>query len=103
MNKWEIWNAYVSYEEDDNIRKERPVLIYNYISDDNIIAVKLTSHDARNERECEIRRWKEAGLDKETVIRTDKILRLRKSNFISKRGKLQTVDIFRFQKAFTKY
>ena len=103
IERWEIWNAYVEYEEDSNIRKERPVLIYNPISDDNIIAFKLTTHEIRNDRECEIRKWQEAGLKKETVIRIDKVLRLTKNNLISKIGKLQIVDIFRFEKSRTKY
>ena len=103
MEKWEIWNAYVAYEEDGNITKERPVLIYNVVSDDNIIVYKMTSHDARSDRECEVRKWAEAGLDKKTVIRTDKILRLTKRHFTSKRGKLQSIDIFRFERCRTKY
>ncbi len=103
MEKWEIWDAIVAYEEDDNVSKIRSVLVYEVKDDNNIIAFKMTSHEKRNARECEARKWKEAGLDKETVIRTDKVLRLKKTNFKNKRGKLQFVDIFRFDSCRTKY
>ena len=103
MEKWEIWDAIVAYEEDGNQTEIIPVLVYEVKDDNNIIAFKMTSHEKRNDRECEVRKWKEAGLDKETVIRTDKVLRLKKANFQNKRGKLQFVDIFRFDSCRTNY
>ena len=89
---WEIWWAYVEFEEGDG-GKERPVLVL----EDNtyyVLALMVTSHDARNVYgEYEITKWQSAGLKKPSTIRTTRRLMLEETDLINKMGDLQPFDI----------
>ena len=96
--RWEIWDAEVYFEDNPTQAKKRPVLVVGkeqYF----IIALKITSHDPREEYFGEhiIVKWKEAGLTKESVVRCTKKVKLKKEAFISLRGKLQGGDIIMVQ------
>lgn len=89
---WEIWRAYVTYEEGDG-GKERPVLI---LEDGTVyvLALMITSHDARHVYgEYEITKWQSAGLTKPSTIRTTRRLELSETDLICKIGDLQPFDI----------
>lgn len=103
-NRWEIWKANVRFEE-KNGSKPRPVLIL----DEKrmiVVALKMTSHGPRYKKlegEYEVFRWKEAGLEKPTVIQCSKLLQLQHSDMIDfQYGKLTAVDIVGLQ-AILKY
>jgi len=74
-NSWDIWLARIDYEEIEG-SKIRPILIIDkkaYM----ILSLKMTSHGPRNNAgEYQIKHWKEAGLNKPTVIRVSKRLTL---------------------------
>lgn len=72
MNKFDIYWADFDYEENDGQSKRRPVLLLDV---DIILPVaKITSKETRTNKDYIIKNWKDAGLDKESVIRFDKIM-----------------------------
>lgn len=98
-NKWEIWLAQVKFEDNPSVIKRRPVLIISP-SVSCIISLKITGHAPRATYEGEylIKKWREAGLDKESTIRVSKKLRLINTDFVHKIGRLQPIDIIEIQK-----
>ncbi len=86
---WDVWLADVHFEE-INQSKKRPVLILN---DSTVVvyALKMTSHDVRT-GEYPLKRWKEAGLDRPTVVRIGKKLQLSSKDMIRKFGQIHPVD-----------
>ena len=86
MERYEIWQARVKFEESDEI-KERPVLIWN--KQVFLIAYKMTGTDRGDgQDEYRIRYWKEAGLSKPTSIRLRKVLRLTEDDLLYQIGTL---------------
>lgn len=98
-NIWEIWLANVKFEDDITRVKKRPVLV---ISPEVscIISLKITGHAPRSEFEGEyrIKKWSEAGLDKESTVRVSKRLLLIQTDFVHKIGRLHPIDIIEIQK-----
>ena len=89
---WEVWWAYVAFEEGDG-GKQRPVLVL----EDGIvyvIALMITSHEQRDlYGEYDITKWQSAGLTKPSTIRTSRKLHLEEQDLIRKMGELQPLDI----------
>ena len=95
MKRYEIWDAHVRFEDSDET-KTRPVLIWGQAV--FIIAYKMTGTDRGDDRnEFRIEFWKEAGLDKPTSIRIQKLLQLKDTDLIRKRGELDPRDRLRFE------
>lgn len=95
MERYEIWQAEVKFEESDGI-KERPVMIWN----DQIflVAYKMTGTNRGDDQdEYRIQYWKEAGLSKPTSIRLRKVLRLTKGDLLYKIGELDKRERLRFE------
>lgn len=94
MKRFEIWDAYVRFEDSDEV-KRRPVLIWNNAA--YIIAYKMTgTNRGDNKEEFVIRYWKESGLSKPTSIRITKVLHLEKEDLVQKIGLLDDRDQLRF-------
>ena len=94
---WEIWWAYVAFEE-GNDGKERPVLV---LEDGTVyvLALMITSHEQRNiYGEYDITKWQSAGLKRPSTIRVTRRLRLDEKDLISKMGDLHPVDIVLLQR-----
>lgn len=88
MERYEIWQAKVKFEETDEV-KARPVLI---------IAYKMTGTDRGDDQEeYRIRYWKEAGLSKPTSIRLRKVLKLRKDDLLYRIGELDRRERLLFE------
>lgn len=93
LNKWDIWIADVAFEDDITKSKLRPVLII-----DNqkaiILTVKMTSQPPRINyyAEYQIQEWQKAGLNKPTVVRISKIIKLSPTLFKKKIGVLHYKD-----------
>ncbi|WP_298672482.1 type II toxin-antitoxin system PemK/MazF family toxin [uncultured Megasphaera sp.] len=103
MTKWEIWWAYVKFEDSNEV-KRRPVLILdNQIA--CILSLKITSHEPRKNfnGEYQILQWEKAGLTKPSVVRLSKPLCLQKRDFGDKIGKLSDADILSIQTLLTFY
>ena len=95
MERYEIWQARVKFEESDEI-KERPVLIWN--KQVFLIAYKMTGTDRGNgQDEYRIRYWKEAGLSKPTSIRLRKVLRLTEDDLLYQIGALDKRERLSFE------
>lgn len=82
MNEWEIWLAKVSFEDNPNVIKNRPVLILQN-NTAIFISAKITSHAPRNDfpGEYKIIEWETAGLKKESTILAFKIITTSKTRF----------------------
>lgn len=90
MRKWEIYLAYVPFEDIPG-GKPRPVLV---IDDNNVYPIcclKMTGTPRSGE--YTLVRWQNAGLHKETTVRIQKRLMLNSSDFIKRIGILDPVDI----------
>lgn len=91
MNKWEIYLAYVKYEDIPG-GKLRPVLIIDNTTVYPVSCLKMTSQPPRN-GEYTLTRWQAAGLKKPTTVRIQKRLSLDAKDFKKKLGSLDPVDI----------
>ena len=93
MKEWEIWFASFPYEDNPQIVKKRPVIILN-VAPIEVLSVKVTSHDIRDSDvyDTPIEHWKDAGLDKPSIARVSKTMRLDQGNFEFKIGDLDTED-----------
>lgn len=95
MNRYEIWEAEVMFEDSSDMKK-RPVLIWNDLA--FVICYKMTGTDrGDNKEEFKIEFWKEAGLSKPTTIRINKLLRLEQNSMVRKIGELDPRDRLRFE------
>lgn len=99
MNRWEIWEANVPFEEGIGSKK-RPVMILSE-KEFFVFSLKMTSHEPRYRKldgEYEVLKWKEAGLRYPTVIQCSKRLKLEKRMFTGvKYGRLSAADIIGMQ------
>lgn len=81
-NPWDIWMAEVSYEENPNRFKTRPVIILEQdeeCTDENAwLAIYITSQVAkyRNRNDSVILEWQKEGLDKPSIALCAEILQL---------------------------
>lgn len=91
MRKWEIYLAYVQYEDIPG-GKLRPVLVVDDNTAYPISCLKMTSQPPRK-GEYTLIRWQNAGLRKETTVRIQKRLTLNAVDFQMKIGSLDPVDI----------
>ena len=95
MERYDIWQAKVKFEESDEA-KERPVLIWN--NQVFLVAYKMTGTDRGDDQdEYRIRYWKEAGLTKPTSVRLRKVLRLEKGDLLYKIGELDKRELLNFE------
>ena len=91
FKKWDVYLAYVKYEE-INFKKKRPVLI---IDDKKqiVLSFKITKHPPRDENDYQIQKWSEAGLLYKSTVRLGRLLRIEKEDFICKIGHLEKIDL----------
>lgn len=84
---WEIWHARFNYEEGKGY-KYRPVIVVG-VRDDGSLVMMVTS--ATNKLSLEhdylIRDWREAGLDKPSIARVDRIAEI-PSSYLGSAGYL---------------
>ena len=79
------------FREDE---KKRPVVIINngLGIDLDMTSLRITSQRPRNEYDVEIMYWKEAGLDKPSIVRCSKINTIAPGEPMLKIGKLHALD-----------
>jgi|SRR5579875_1619148 len=86
--------------------KRRPAVI---VSNDNIIAeldhliATVSSQQVRNEFDVIIEYWKEAGLDKPSIVRCSKLNTLHYKELLFKIGRLHDHDLERVLTTIRKY
>lgn len=98
---WEIWYAYVRFEEDPGKGKPRPVIVIRVLPAD-ILALKLTSAPPR-EREYRLRRWEEAGLHGPTTVRLGKKLKIPQTDLEHRIGAVSMEDRLMMEYLIAKY
>lgn len=83
------------YFRDLNIYKLRPVVIVaqDKAVDIDVVTAPITGTKARNEYDVPIIHWQQAGLVKESVARTTKLLTLESSKLRKKLGELHVEDL----------
>ncbi|WP_304089022.1 type II toxin-antitoxin system PemK/MazF family toxin [Phascolarctobacterium succinatutens] len=92
-NKWEVWLADVRFEDKPEISKRRPVIVFDK-QQVYIVSMKVTGQPPKNSKtDYVLQRWQEAGLDTVSIVQITKQLKLVRSDFICKIGKLQIKDI----------
>jgi len=104
FEQWQIWKAKVVHDDNRGF-EERPVVI---ISEEEMIvlSLKVTTHGHSGKVrpfEYEIMKWKEAGLDKGSVVQCEKYHKIPKeymTNYYY--GRLSAADIVMLQ-AMMKY
>lgn len=86
--------------------KRRPVVI---VSNDNVIVeldhiiATVTSQQARNEFDVVVEYWKEAGLEKPSVVQCSKLNTLHYQELLFKIGRLHESDLKRVLTAIRNY
>ena len=94
---WDIYWARVAFEDDPATIKMRPVVIFRD-GGAFIMSYYATTQSPKPGYECyPIKRWKEAGLKEQTVIRLDKRLKLSPSDLQEYIGRLSEQDILLIQ------
>jgi mRNA-degrading endonuclease toxin of MazEF toxin-antitoxin module len=83
---WEIWLANVDFEGMAG-RKKRPVLVLS-AKGTSFTVLEITSQAQRLVTDIEIHNFQDAGLDRLSVIRTDKKKIIGKEEFVHEMGKL---------------
>ncbi|MED1406503.1 type II toxin-antitoxin system PemK/MazF family toxin [Bacillus mycoides] len=101
----EVWYANYPYEEDKNRTTERPSVIVYEVDDDDVIAIKLTTHEARayDEYDVELVEWQSAGLKYQSTARVSKFEYLKRSQLLNKKGDLHPTDVDRIAKSLQRY
>lgn len=91
--------ASFAFEDDPNIKKDRPVIVLENNGVFPILTAKITKHPPRDGYwgEYQIVKWAEAGLSNPSTIRLSKRLKLIESDFRIKKGILQPIDILAIQ------
>lgn len=92
--QWEVWSAWVKYEEEPSDGKSRPVLVLD-ADGTNFLSLKITSKPPRSncEGEYALEAWQEAGLRKPSTVRISKMLNLVQRDFGRKIGNLSPIDM----------
>ena len=94
---WDIYWAYVAFEDNPTMIKLRPVVIFRD-GGAFILSYYATSQSPKPGYDCyPIKSWREAGLKEQTVIRLDKRLKLRPSDLSDYIGRLSEQDILLIQ------
>ena len=97
IKPWEVWFAAVRFEDSPQI-KNRPVVVTSSGAI-YVMALKVTSHVPRNEwGEYALQHWQAAGLNKPSMVRIGKRLRLQQSDMVHRIGKLHPLDILNIQR-----
>jgi len=96
FKRGEIYFAKVKYEDTPDF-KVRPVLV---IGEEKllVLALKMTTHEPRNYKDYELKYWKECGLPKKTIVRTDKRCFLKPNEILNKIGTINSEDMEEIEK-----
>jgi hypothetical protein len=102
MNVGEVWSVDFPYEDDPTKSKIRPCIIID-VDNLEVLSLKVTRHEARDEYDIPIFKWREANLLEPSFARVSKYLTLPKESFIKKYGDLNTMDFDNITRAYMRY
>lgn len=106
MKVGEVWAIDFPYEDDPTQSKVRPCIILD-INDDEctleVLTIKVTTHDSRDDYDVPIFKWKEANLPEPSFARVSKTNIFRQNDFLKKYGELHVVDFKNIVSKFIEY
>jgi hypothetical protein len=102
MNVGEVWVVDFPFEDDPTQSKLRPCIIMD-VEILEVLSIKVTSHESRDDYDIPIFKWKEANLVEPSCARVSKIMTLPKKAFIRKFGTISESYFKNITKAFIRY
>ena len=100
----EVWFVEFPIEDDNSRFTNRPVIVLADKDEEfEVLSVKVTKHDQRDEWDYPILYWSEAGLRLKSTARISKAMYLSSDNFIFKIGDLHKEDLSEVDKMFIEY
>ena len=92
FDRWDIWLARVAYEDQPDVYKERPVVVYSE-TEFFVLSLKVSSQNPHTYRDdYELRMWKEAGLHKPSFVSL-RLVKIKLDDMLYKIGKPTGVDV----------
>jgi mRNA-degrading endonuclease toxin of MazEF toxin-antitoxin module len=92
VEPYSIWWAEISFAENPDQKKRRPVLVIDP-RNNIVICLRMTSTPRKVESDFVIMRWEEAGLYRETVINTQRRIQVKPDDLLDYIGNLHVDDI----------
>lgn len=104
MKTGEVWKVDFPFEDDPTQSKIRPCVILD-VDDDTleVLSIKVTTHEPRDEYDVPIFKWSEANLIEPSFARVSKVELLKKEAFIKKLGELDIIDFKNIVNKFKEY
>ncbi|PKM50702.1 MAG: PemK family transcriptional regulator [Firmicutes bacterium HGW-Firmicutes-7] len=102
MNVGEVWFVEFPYEDDLTQFKPRPCIVLD-IEKLEVLSIKVTSQDARDDYDVPIFKWRESHLDKPSFARVSKTILLKKESFLKKLGDIHRDDFNNIVRKFMEY
>ena len=101
MIKYNVGEIYIIYEG----TKNRPIVIINngLGLDIDISIARITTKSKRNEFDVVVEKWKEAGLQKPSIVRCSKLNTIKPGKHLIKIGQLHKNDMDAVRDAVQKY
>jgi hypothetical protein len=90
------------FEDDPTKSKRRPCIIMS-VDILEVLSIKVTKHEPREDYDIPIYKWKDANLLEPSYARVSKIMTFPKKAFIRKFGKIHPTDLENISKAFIEY
>ncbi len=103
---WQVWHAYLTYEQDPSQGKRRPVVVYEVQADMCTVALYVTSKRRQWEQHprkyVPIRDWEQTGLACESFIRVSRPFTIPIRELEGYAGMLSDYDQLSVQLAFSR-
>ena len=78
----------------------RPALILADTGDDDIIVARITTHQLRDSFDVRVDDWRQANLNRPSVVRPHKLATLKRSRINRRMGALSISDLTRVRNSF---
>lgn len=102
MNLGEVWYVNFPYEEDPSQSSHRPCIILD-VENLEVLSMKVTKHEPRDEYDVPIFKWREANLDYPSYARVKKTILITKDSFDRKIGDIHRDDLNNITRKFMEY
>ena len=102
MDVGEVWEVNFPFDDDDSQSKRRPCVIMD-IDTLEVLSLKVTTHEPRDEYDIPIFKWRDANLLEPSFARVSKVAFIKKNDFLMKNGELELSDFSNITKAFKRY
>ena len=101
VKKWEVWLANVVYQDQPDLSKNRPVVIYSP-TECFILSLKVSSQNPHTYRDnYELKKWKEPGLSRPSYV-SIRFIKILSEDLVHRLGRLHTLDVRALEKMLKK-